>query len=79
MFMSNPSQGINIRNITVRITKSFYINCPCIFFNSCFYFIKIMYINKGSLNSKSRKRMCHQIITASVNCFLCNNMSAILS
>ena len=38
-----------------------------------------MNIDKGGCDPKPRKRVCHQIIAATVNCFLRDNMSAVLS
>ena len=76
--MRNFSNGIDIRNVGVRITQRLNVNGLGIFLNGVLNFRKIMRVHKRRGNAEQRKRMCKQVGCAAVNGFLCDDVFALL-
>ena len=77
MPVGNFCNGVDIRNITVRIPQRLQINRPRIFPNSSLHFRQVMYVYKGCRDAIMGKRMRQQVIAASVNGLLGNDMPAV--
>ena len=79
MLMCKLAKRIDIGNITVGIAKCFDIDGSCIILNSRFDFFKVVDVYKTCCNTKVRKRMRQQIITATIDRFLYNKVTAVLT
>ena len=78
MLMRKFGKRIDIGNIAVGIAKCFDIDGSCIILNSRFDFFKIVDVYKTCCNTKVWKRMCQQIITATIDRLLCNKVTTVL-
>lgn len=77
MFVSNFCNCIDIRDITVRVTKSFQIDCSCIFLDSIFYFFQVMCIYECSCDSVMCECMLQKVEASTVDCLLCYDMTTV--
>ena len=77
MLVCNFSNRIDIRDITVRITKSFKIDGSCVILNCIFYFFQVMCIYKCSCDSVMCQCVFKKVEASTVDCLLRYDMSAI--
>ena len=79
MFVSDLSQCVDIRNIGVRVTKSFNINCLCIRLDSILYLFEVVGIYEGSGDTVQRQCVCQKVGGTTVDGLLSYNVLTLFS
>ena len=77
MPVSDFSDGIDIRNVTVRISESLEIDGSGLILYGSLNLGKVVCIYECGADSILRKCMCEKIVASTVNGLLCNYMSAV--
>ena len=79
MSVGKGRQRVDIGDVAVGISQGFDVDRPCIFLDRSLHLVKIMDIHKRGRDPKAGKRMLHQVVAASIDCFLGHKVAAVLS
>ena len=79
VLMGDFRDGVDVRDIAVRVAEGFEINRPRVVLDGAFHLGKIMGVHEGRLDAVLRQRMRQQVIGSAVNGLLCDDMSPVRS
>ena len=76
VLMCNRRNRVDVRDIGVRVTEGFEVDCLGVRANCILDLIEFVRIDKGGLDAELLQRVCKEVIGAAVDGLLCDNVVA---